>query len=86
MDITITIPDEVMQRVLDAFAGSYGYQATIDDGQGNQIPNPQSEAAFSKAQIRAYIKDVVRGYEARDAAETARVAAIAAVDADIELS
>ena len=86
MEITITIDDQVATRVVDAFTVSYGYQDTIDDGEGNQIPNPQTRNAFTKAQVMKYIKEVVKGHEAKAAAEAARVAALAAADSEIVLT
>jgi len=53
------------KRVTDAFAGSYGYQATLPDG----TPNPQNKMGFTTDKIADYIREVVRGYETQKARE-----------------
>ncbi|MEO8650500.1 MAG: hypothetical protein ABI539_15160 [Acidobacteriota bacterium] len=53
-------------RIMDAFAAAYQYQATID-GQ----PNPQNKSDFTVEKISGYIQDIVRSQE--------RQAAVAAV-------
>lgn len=80
--IAITIPDAQVARVQDAFAGAYGYSATLPDGS----PNPQTRAQFAKAKVIEYVVSVVKGYEAQRDAEAARVAAINAVDTQVALS
>lgn len=74
-NISITIPDEYVQRVLEGMAGQLGYQPTID-GQ----PNPETRAQFCKRQVAVFVKNCVRSYEANIAAEAARLAAIADAD------
>ncbi len=68
--ITIDIPNTVIQRVTTAFTKEFGYQSTDQDGQ----PNPQTPAQFTKAQVIEYIKQVTRNYEASLAAQAARAA------------
>jgi hypothetical protein len=78
-NIPISIPDNMVQRVQDAFAGSNGYQDTVPDAQGAMIPNPETKQAFTQRMIREYVKGVVSGYEGRKANETAAQAARDAV-------
>lgn len=80
--ITITIPDAVVQRVLTAMCNTYGYQATLPDG----TPNPQTQAQFARAQLAAYVKAVVTAYEATQAAEAARVSAANTASSDIAVT
>ena len=66
MVISMTIQDAFAARVIDAFAASYSYSATITDNTTNPpitIPNPQTKAQFAKAKIGEYIKSVVVAYE-----------------------
>lgn len=63
--IALTIPDNVAQRVLDAFCNTHGYQATVDDGSGNQIPNPQTQAQFVRATLTRKLRDTTIRYEAK---------------------
>lgn len=67
---SVTVPIEVAARVVDAFAAAYGWQPTI-----NGAPNPETKAAFTTRRLREHVRDVVAGYEASTAGETARVAA-----------
>lgn len=79
--IVVTVPDAVLQRVLDAFAAAYGYQATIDGS-----PNPETKAQFARRMVRQYVKNTVVAHEAEQAAITARQTAADAANTDIVLS
>lgn len=61
-NITLTIPDDKVQRILDAFAAEFGW--TTESG--------VTKAQFTKAQVIEYIKQVTRNFEANVAANTAR--------------
>lgn len=74
--ITITIPDAVLPRVLDAFAAHYGWT-----GGGGQ-----TKAQFARQKLQDHVVAVVRAYEAGGAAEAARLAAAAKVDSEITLT
>lgn len=92
MQLTFTVPDAVAQRVVDAFCLQYSRPETIPDpnwtepGPIPQIPNPETEAAFTKRMIKTYITGVVKAAEATVAAETARITAINAVDSEIVIT
>lgn len=61
--ITITIPDAVVQRVLDAFAYRFGY---------DNVPDPKpTKAAFAKAALVGEIRAITRDHEKMVAAQTA---------------
>mgnify|MGYP006935528737 CR=1 FL=1 len=51
--VTLTIPDNEDQRVLDAFCNSFGYNASVDGTQGQ----------FLKKKLITYVKQVVSDYE-----------------------
>lgn len=61
-NITVTIPDDKIQRIIDAFAAEFGW--TTESG--------LTKAQFTKQQVIEYIKQVTRNYEANLAASTAR--------------
>jgi hypothetical protein len=65
-------------RIQEAFAASYGYQATLPDPADptKAITNPETKAQFTKRKIAEYVKEVTRAYEANKAAEEARAAAL----------
>lgn len=66
--LTITVPNGVANRVLTAICSLHGYQATIDDGTGNMIPNPQTQQEFVRQYIITVIKNQVVSYEGQQAA------------------
>lgn len=73
--ISITIPDEYKDRVLDGFSYQFGYQDLIDD-----LPNPETKAKFCKRMLAKVIKDAVKSWEAVQAAEAARETALSNVE------
>lgn len=78
--ISITIPDEHLQRVIDAITGHYGYTDTIPDPgdpEGPEIANPETKGEFTKRQVAEFIKNNVISWEAKQASEAARLTAIA---------
>jgi len=60
--VSVTIPDAVLGRVLDAIAAAYGYDAAKDG----------TKAAFAKKQVARFVAETVRAHEATVAADTAR--------------
>lgn len=66
-EIKITIPAASLTRVLDAFAGTFGYQTTI-----NGVANPETKEQFAKRQTLEWVRRVVMSYEADRDAKTAR--------------
>jgi len=56
--ITINIPVDKEDAVLDAFAAFYSYQEFIGGS-----PNPQSKPAFAKEKIIDYMKQVYTSYQ-----------------------
>ena len=62
--IQLTVPDALLPTVVEALSTAGGYSSTLPDG----TPNPQTAAQFAKAQIIAYVKQVVKNHEAQKAA------------------
>ena len=79
--VTLTIPNDQVQRVLDAMAGVYGYQSTIPDEDGDPIANPESLPVFAKRMIALKIKNQVKDWEVRQASLTA----LADVESNLEI-
>lgn len=75
-NITIVIPDTILQRILEGFAYQHGYEDEIPDiGPGRKDvkkPNPESKQQFVKRTIKRLILQSVRSYEIRRAEEVAR--------------
>ena len=87
-DITITIPNPVLPRVVDAIATEYGYQANIPDvgNPGQFIPNPETKNQFAKKQVIEFLKRTVKTAEKSNAIVTARNAVETDVDTNVVLS
>lgn len=64
--ITITIANSDVDRVLDALGG---YNTLIDG-----LPNPQTKSEFAKENIVSWLKQKVRSYESRQAVLAAAAA------------
>lgn len=74
--ITLTIPDAVAQRVLDAVAAQHGWH----EGLG------VTKAVFAKQFVIRVLKDAVRSHEGQEAALAAMATANANVDNDIAIT
>lgn len=79
-NITLTIPDGVLTRVIDGFARANNYRSTVFDENHVEIPNPETKAQYCKRMLIAYIKASVLRAE-RDAAVDA-VSATVSSDVD----
>ncbi len=75
-NVTITIPDAVVDRVLDAIAGTYGYNPLLDG----------TKAQFGKKQLANFAKRTVRDYEAVRDSNLSYNQAIAAVESEINIT
>ncbi|HYE75113.1 MAG TPA: hypothetical protein VEF04_17360 [Blastocatellia bacterium] len=56
--ITINIPDDQAQRVLDAFAVKYGWTPTLTSPTGT-VQNPETKAQHAKRRVVEFIRSVV---------------------------
>ncbi len=74
-DVTVTIPDPEVTRVLNAIASVNGYTGVNPQG------GAESKAQFAKRMLRTWIIAQVRAAEGNAAADSARTTANAAVDA-----
>lgn len=74
--ITLTIPDAVLPRVLDAMAATRNYNPATDG----------TKAQFAKAQLVAWLKSVVVDYEGNAAANTAATSARNTATTDIAIT
>lgn len=76
MTLSITIPDDISTRVVDALCGLYGY-------------NPASGLTrnqFAKQVVITFVKDSVKDYEGRAAMQQARDSTINDVNTKIQIS
>jgi len=59
--ITIDIPDQYVEVVVNALAVAWGYPSVVEDEDEDLVPNPESKAAFVKRYlIQRIIKDTVK--------------------------
>lgn len=84
--LSVTIPDAIFVRVLNAVAYNNGYTDTITDiSSGISIPNPMTKGQFCKNLVKTWVMNNVRTYESTKAADLARDAAIASVETEITI-
>lgn len=80
--VIMTIPDEVVQRVAQAFLKNYKYSPTVTNPLTGEVsPNPVSAQDFVFAQRIKFIKDNLKQAEVPDLALSDRAARIAEIDA-----
>ena len=84
--IILNIPDAVLPRVVDAISGLHDRPDTVDDGNGNQIPNPETKGQFAKRILRQWFKAKVVVWEGREAGKAAEASARASAEADIVIT
>ena len=58
MEITITIPDEKKNEVIDAFATQYNYPTKVQNEEGVEIDNPITKGQFALNIVNSFIKEV----------------------------
>lgn len=73
-DITITIPNAQLTRIVDGICNAYNYAQAIEG-----VQNPPTKNQFAKTMIIDFVKQTVRNQEGNIAAQTARTT----VDTDI---
>jgi len=91
--LTINTTTAQDQRIAPAFKSVFNYQEQIPDPNWDgenppeppMIPNPEGVAAFVRRHVITFMRNVVKQYEANEAANAARQAAIAQVDADLDM-
>lgn len=81
LNLGVTVPDAQATAILDDFVAYHGYQATIKDAEGNDIPNPQTKAQFAKAKVVSFVRESIKSFRANASANSARDVKIQEVDA-----
>ena len=79
--LTINIPDQQVQRILNGFAFNQGYMEMLDDG----TRNPETKEQFLKRKVMEYIKSAVRNTEVETARNLAATQAANSVENEIGL-
>lgn len=74
ISFSLTVPTTLVPVIAEAFAATYGYQATLPDGTANPVTPEQ----FTQQCVVAYIANVVESYQANQAAQAAAASALAA--------
>jgi len=75
INFTIGVEQADVSDVIAAL--SVGYQATIPDENGNDIPNPETQAEFANKTCRQWITKMVGRYRKTEAAKL--------INADVDL-
>ena len=76
-----TVSSEDKTRILDGVCYQHGYQDQVEDENGGLVDNPETKGEFAKRMAKRWVRENVKAYEANAAAQTARDAKIAEVDA-----
>lgn len=79
--ISITVPDAILTRVVNGVAGQHNYPATVGGS-----PNPETRTQFARRMLARWVRETVKAYEVTSAAESARVAAAAAADSQLDVT
>jgi hypothetical protein len=74
-EIKITIADDKINDIIEAFASDYNYRATI-----NGQPNPETKKKFANRMLKNFIKSVYISYKSK-AVEDSIVPQLNAVEA-----
>lgn len=69
LEIQITVPAEIEQDTIEAFAQTYQYQEEIEQD-GEFILNPQSKEEFMIEKIAEFPRNVYKAYMGKEAEET----------------
>lgn len=71
MNITITIPNDQIDRVVNALCTKFGYQSEIVDPSSTDIiqyiSNPQTRGQFARDQIIEFLKRITTEVELEEA-------------------
>ncbi len=78
--ISITIPNASVSRVVDGVCGFFNYQAILISPIGEQTPNPETKNQFAQRMVVVAVKSWVKSFESQQAAEAARAAANTSAD------
>ena len=68
LNIKITVPDDKAQEILNDFVTFHGYQAQVENEEGELVDNPLTRVQYMKRQIIRYLRDSVKTHRARKAA------------------
>lgn len=91
MQITINIPDQISDRVIEAIAKTYNYdtQPTNDldvNGSPILVKDTMTKRQFLKRVVLDFLKANVKNHEENEAVRTAKLNAQAKADSEITLS
>ena len=80
--VTFELPQESLDQIVNDYGQMFGYHDTIEDAEGNPIPNPQSKLEFASNRIIQDVKQNCaqhqreKGYALVDAAVESRLSAV----------
>lgn len=76
--ITLSWNAQHDQRIVDGIAYQHGYEDEIEDPEnpGQMIPNPEGKGQFALRMAKRWVKECIKAWEASEAAEAARIAAL----------
>lgn len=87
--IEVSGPEEIIVPAVEAIARTYGWTDLVRDEEqesptyGQMIPNPEPQETVVRTATRTFWMEIIKAYNAEQAAKAARAAALAQSDAAI---
>ena len=78
---TIETPDGFGAMLVAAMCDAKGYTELVDDGEGNETPNPVDETTFTALQLVSYAREITAAFNVKQQRKTAEATAHAQNDA-----
>ena len=82
-NITINIPDDKINAVVDAFATQYKYSPKVEDDNNQMVDNPVSKAQFARNILKSFVKQVYIAAQVAEV-EATKQAAIATATTEVD--
>lgn len=80
-NLSFTVPDAALPRLVDAFCGTFGYKEVLVNGQAN----PLSRQQFTRDQVRVFMQRIVIEWETKEAAALAVETASAKATSEVAI-
>lgn len=85
MTISLTIPDAVAPRVVEALCSTYNYSG-YSERETEAGRTPMTKAQFAKTCVGEFLRNTTKAYEAGVAMQTAKDSAVSKVDSEVSIS
>lgn len=83
INMSFTVPDDKRDEMIRLFCAHHGYQAQIEDGEGNIIPNPQTKLQFIRLRGALFFKDSAKAEYVKEQQTVAGATAASTIESII---